>query len=727
MIWLRASAFELFTQDVNDIVEYAKIPARNDPQADKIAVLRNWLRRAKSGDWLLVVDNVDDTGEDWGSTVKDFLESLSGCQSGCVVITTRSNSIASRSVMREEIIHVEPMDDKQAKALLCQKLGDGCEDIGAIAELATFLDRMPLALVQAAAYIVQLRPMCSVSGYLESLRHDDSPLLDNPDPGLSERDGASKNAIYRTWQTSFKAIQRMRPTAADLLSLMSFFHHQAIPVSALRLPPRAGVRDQAAAQCEPQPPIDHALGRDITMLRGYSLVSVTADKGTMLEMHRLVQRATQLWLKTDESDENFEHWRSNFVTRLDAVFPASDAYQHWAECKALLPHISSSIPLEPPPFPDRQFALQWANLLYKTAQYVLQQGSLEDGERLSMLSHDIRQRFLGEEAPVTLRSRAMVMHAVLRRGRHAEAIELGEHLLGIMETVLGEFNEWTLEAANDLALAYRFHGLIEKALKKHEEVYEAFCATEGAKIDKILASKNNLAQAYATSGRFSEAAEFHKSVFEARMSRLGKKHPDTMTSANNLAIVYMQLSRDEEAEDLLDLSLETRKEVLGENHIETLNSMNGLAGLYRNLNRFAAAEDMAAELLSRRQAIFGLRNLEALTDMSNLALILRAGGKYREARELLEPCAELSSSVLGVQHIKTVYRWALVAEFKALEATTKDGVNPFAMELYFGEHNFRSSFGDGDLHPLDPASRKYEFRDNLGDSIHPFARISAPG
>ena len=68
------------------------------------------------------------------------------------------------------------------------------------------------------------------------------------------------------------------------------------------------------------------------------------------------------------------------------------------------------------------------------------------------------------------------MHAMLRRDRHAEAVELGEHLLGIMETVLGEFHEWTLEAANDLASAYRFHGLLEKALKKHEEVYEAFYA-----------------------------------------------------------------------------------------------------------------------------------------------------------------------------------------------------------------------------------------------------------
>lgn len=724
VIWLRASAFDLFAQDVGDVVQCAKLPERNDPQADKIFVLRNWLRHEKSGPWLLVVDNVDDTEAGWGSTVRAFLESLSDCRHGCVIITTRSNSIASRTAKRQEILHVEPMDDEQAKALLCQKLGDGYEDIGVIAELANFLDRMPLALVQAAAYIVQLKPRFSVSEYLESLRHDDSPLLGDPDAHDSERDKASSNAIYRTWWTSFKAIRRMRPTAADLLSLMSFFHHQAIPDSTIRLYPRSGDGEQTMVECETQSPIDHSLERDIIMLRDYKLVSVAADKTTMFEMHRLVRRATQHWLKANGT---FEHWRRIFVAQLDAVFPSSDAYQHWTECKTLLPHISSSIPLEPPPFPDVQFALQWANLLYKTAQYVLQQGALEDGERISTLSHDIRQQFLGERDPRTLRSRALMMHAMLRRGRHEEAIQFGENLLGIMEIVLGESNEWTLEAANDLALAYRFRGLIEKALKKHEEVYEAFYATKGEKDDRFLASKNNLAQAYATSGRLSEAAQFHKSVYEARIFRLGKKHPDTMTSANNLALVYMQLSRNEEAEDLLDLSLETRKEVLGEDHIETLNSMDGLAGLYRSLNQFAAAEDMAAELLVRRQAIFGLRNPEALTDMSNLALILRAGGKYREARELLETCAELSSSVLGVQHIKTINRWALVAEFKALEETTKDGVNPFAMELYFGEHNFRSSFGDGDLHPLDPASRRYEFRDNPGDNIRPFARISAPG
>jgi hypothetical protein len=45
---------------------------------------------------------------------------------------------------------------------------------------------------------------------------------------------------------------------------------------------------------------DDEFEEDIAMLRGYSFVSITADI-TVFEMHRLVQFATQSWLKIDNS------------------------------------------------------------------------------------------------------------------------------------------------------------------------------------------------------------------------------------------------------------------------------------------------------------------------------------------------------------------------------------------------------------------------------------------
>lgn len=43
-----------------------------------------------------------------------------------------------------------------------------------------------------------------------------------------------KSSIIVRWQMSFELIQRMRPSATDLLSLMSFFDRQGIPEHVLR-------------------------------------------------------------------------------------------------------------------------------------------------------------------------------------------------------------------------------------------------------------------------------------------------------------------------------------------------------------------------------------------------------------------------------------------------------------------------------------------------------------
>ena len=305
----RASALDLFAQDVDEIVNHAKIPERNDPQADRLNILRNWLRREKSGHWLLIVDNIDDIDTKSGTTARGFIESLSGCTQGWVVITTRSDSVAFALMDRDEILHVEPMDHREARTLLCQKLGHGYKDIVNISRLADALNGIPLALAQAAAYISRSESM-PVSEYLNLMQSDDCPLLEDLDHHSFRRDRASTNAIYLTWQISFKAIRRIKPTATNLLSLMSFFHHQAIPVSALRPVPcdcdekQGQPVDQREAQSAG--PGDRALKGDILVLQEYRLLSATADNTAMFDMHALVQRATQLWL---EGEKQFDHWR----------------------------------------------------------------------------------------------------------------------------------------------------------------------------------------------------------------------------------------------------------------------------------------------------------------------------------------------------------------------------------------------------------------------------------
>jgi hypothetical protein len=60
---------------------------------------------------------------------------------------------------------------------------------------------MPLAIIQAAGYIIHRAPRCSVSRYLEILRQSDreaTKLLDY-EAGHLYRDWEAKNSILVTW------------------------------------------------------------------------------------------------------------------------------------------------------------------------------------------------------------------------------------------------------------------------------------------------------------------------------------------------------------------------------------------------------------------------------------------------------------------------------------------------------------------------------------------------
>src|SRR5215475_6390772 len=96
---------------------------------------------------------------------------------------------------------------------------------------------MPLAIVQAAAYISQRAPRSSVQQYLKQFRKSDrkkTNLLNYYEGGQLRRDWEAKNSIIITWQISFDYIYQTRPSAGDLLALMSFYDRQGISDTLLR-------------------------------------------------------------------------------------------------------------------------------------------------------------------------------------------------------------------------------------------------------------------------------------------------------------------------------------------------------------------------------------------------------------------------------------------------------------------------------------------------------------
>ncbi|KAJ4211931.1 hypothetical protein NW759_012218 [Fusarium solani] len=197
---------------------------------------------------------------------------LPKCRRGTILVTSRSMDAAEKLTGGQKAIYrISTMDDAQGLHLFRNKL-NGDFDRDAAADLLGALDCIPLAITQAAAYINRRAPRASVKTYLDAFRESDKKKgsLLNRDAGDLRRDETVSNSVVTTWQVTFEQIRRERPSAAKLLSFMSFFNPQGIPEFVLH-DYDTDLMDNVDRDAESDDFED-----DLDVLRGYSLVSVTA-------------------------------------------------------------------------------------------------------------------------------------------------------------------------------------------------------------------------------------------------------------------------------------------------------------------------------------------------------------------------------------------------------------------------------------------------------------------
>ena len=137
-------------------------------------------------------------------------------------------------------------------------------------DLIRALDFVPLAVNQAAAYINRRAPRVSVHSYLQNFLDSErrkSSLLGSDFGDLRRREDVS-NSVVVTWQITFEQIRQERPSASQLLSLMSLFQSQNIPEFMLNDYTEEAVdKEDGEAKVE-------GFEDDLDVLRGYSLVNI---------------------------------------------------------------------------------------------------------------------------------------------------------------------------------------------------------------------------------------------------------------------------------------------------------------------------------------------------------------------------------------------------------------------------------------------------------------------
>ncbi|KAF2721185.1 TPR-like protein, partial [Polychaeton citri CBS 116435] len=467
------------------------------------------------------------------------------------------------------------MDKDEAEELVHKKL----DELGSQADgrqLAIALDCMPLAITQAAAYIQEKEPRCSIQQYLEELeqsRVSRTSLLRNKISVL-DRDPEASNSIILTWQISFEHVYSTRKSAADLLSLMSFCDRLAIPESLIRADIEGADSASTVSDFE----------EDIVTLRNLSFISTTTNVETW-EMHRLVQDATQLWL---QDQGRLVEFFEQFVHRLYVSFPIG-RFENWAVCHTLFPHAKCVMDHKPT---KKGALLEWATVMHNSAWYALEQGSFTDAHTIGRCSMEVTQQQLGEGDETTLRSMSIVAEAYRMKGQWKGAEELEMKVMETRRTVLGAEHPDTLTSMANLASTFWNQGRWKEAEELFVKVVETSRTVLGAEHPDTLSSMANLASTFWNQGRWKEAEELEVKVMETRRTLLGVEHPSTLSSMANLASTFWKQGRWKEAEELQVKVMETSRTALGADHPDTLTSMANLASTFWKQGRWKEAEEL---------------------------------------------------------------------------------------------------------------------------------------
>jgi tetratricopeptide (TPR) repeat protein len=646
------------------------VPDYDDPKSDVLLLVKAWLERKDHGRWLMVVDNADDMqpffGQHMGSanarasSHEDGLgRYLPECPHGAILVTTRNKQAGSRLTKGKRPIEVGKMDKGETDQLLRARLDGISVASSESSALSSRLEHLPLALVQAAAFIQE--NTIAVGKYLELLDSSDRDLVDllSREFETDARDSETPRAVAETWILSFEQIQRQNAFAGELLSLMSLLDRQAIPLEFLSRYSKQQQDQEARGEIQ----LTKALG----VLKAFSFVVEEKDHG--FDIHRLVQLVTRRWLV---KKGRMRHFAGQALLAVSHCYPFGQ-YENSEVCRAYLAHACAVLGSEGTGSRDEKVAK--ATLLHSVAGFFSYGGQWKDAERFQLEAVELREEVLGSEHPSTLAIMANLASTYRNQGRWEEAEKLGVQVMEMSKTKLGADHPDTLTSMANLASTYRDQGRWNEAEALGVQVMEMSKTKLGADHPDMLTSMANLASTYRDQGRWKEAEALEVQVMETRKRVLGKEHPDTLTSTANLASTYRNQGRWKEAEALEVQVMETRKRVLGKEHPSTLTSMANLASTYRNQGRWNEAEALEVQVMETRKRVLGKEHPDTLTSTANLASTYRNQGRWKEAESLFVQVMETSSRVLGEEHPDTLTSMANLAHTWKSQARLQDALD----------------------------------------------------
>ncbi|WP_440085874.1 tetratricopeptide repeat protein [Streptosporangium sp. LJ11] len=588
--------------------------------------------------WLVVLDDVQDPA--------DVRELWPSGAAGRVVVTTRRRDAALTAQGRREV-EVGVFAKAEARAYLSAKLAvhDRIDSDTEIDALAADLGYLPLALAQAAAYLVDAGLDCA--GYRERLADRRRTLAEVvPEQGALPDDHPA--IVAAAWSLSIDRADRARPAglARPLLQVAALLDPNGIPQAALTSTP---VLAYLATQRRPRATREvlAADARDgLRVLHRFSLIDHDPTASFQeVRVHQLIQRATR---------DTFSSAQVAAVARIaaDALLEVWPDVERDQAGPVLCVNTTTLGTL------TGTALWEWNDeahpILFRAASSVGDSGQVHAAVAEYTRLHATAIQLFGPDHPDTLNTRNNLAYWRGQAGDAAGAATAFKDLLTDHLRVLGPDHPNTLNTRNNLAYWRGQAGDVAGAAAATEDLLTDHLRVLGPDHPNTLTIRNNLARWRGDAGDVAGAAAATEDLLTDHLRVLGPDHPNTLTIRNNLARWRGDAGDVAGAAAATEDLLTDHLRVLGPDHPNTLTTRGNLAYWRGQAGDAAGAAAATEDLLTDHLRVLGPDHPDTLATRGNLARWRGQAGDAAGAAAAFEDLLTDRLRVLGPDHPNTL-------------------------------------------------------------------------
>ncbi|MQY13671.1 hypothetical protein SRB5_38210 [Streptomyces sp. RB5] len=592
----------------------------------QIEAVHRALARDPHGRWVIVFDGAEDV---------EGLAPLLPRGRGQVLITAQSSAWIRQGVTPCE---VPSFDRAESVAFACRRAPRLTEEQAG--QLADRLDDLPLLMDQSAAWI-DAHPTADISEYVAALGNE------SLGPVTVDADQADKAKIARetVWETTLGSLATRWPKVHELLTLLTFFSPDLLPVRLLRSA-RTSDLSPGIAELARDPGNWNAALRTIAELtslrveydddpRQDAVLSIVS-----LRMHRSFHQFVRRGLSSAAA----QGLAAATVRVLVAADPGEPGSPHnWARYAVLLPHLETSDVLVAEDDDARQFLLN-------CVEYLRVRGEYQEGLALSRRLLERWRAVRGETDKAVLVAVNQEIRMLRSLGRHVEAESSCRDVLARL--ALAEIGGIELLRAKDaLGGTLMSRGRYDEAYTLYAEAARQAADWLGERyVPRTLQIRSNLAMALGLQGHYRQSHALHREIYEARVGLLGLQERRTLQSGTHTARMLRMLGAVQEAHSLQRHNAQQLRKALGGDHRDTLLAEHNLALCLRRNGELAEANELMTSVRRRLTRRSGARDPEVLMVTLDHAMLLRALGDQGMARRLVSRTSELYAEQLGTLH-----------------------------------------------------------------------------